>query len=181
MMQSMDLDKSGMLGEEQTGETSMRLHRVHDVLIQDGAEGMLSSAGPSLLCRHSSQPLQDDVLSPPNALRRYSSEPICENGQLRRRFSHLQPSAFTQKIKLRSSYDINSRDVEHDELPTLSEKERLLRDSFLRDARVAVLSEQALDCTEPTLMSSTGKLTREVTAQTQVDARSSIRCNITAA
>ena len=159
---SMELDKTGILGEEQAAVSLMCMHRVHDVLTQDGSEDMPSSAGPSLLCRHNSQPLQDDLLPPPNALRRHSSEPICENGHLRRRFSHLQPSAFTHKIKLRSSYDINSRkrDVEHDELPTLSETERLLRDSFQRDTRVAVLSEQALESTEPTLTSSTGKLTR---------------------
>jgi hypothetical protein len=158
----MELDESGFFGEKQDGESSMPMHRVHDILIEDGSEDMPSSAGPSLLRGHDSQPLQDDVLPPPNTLRRHSSKPICENGQLRRRFSHLHSSAFTHKIKPRSSYDINSRkcDVEHDELPTLSETERLLRDSFQRDTRVAILSEQALESIEPTLTSSTEKLPR---------------------
>ena len=110
---------------------------VYDVVHRDGDES--SSAGPSLLSRHNSQPLERHSLHPVS-LRRYRSEPICDRGG--------------RAIKPRSSYDTRKGAVEHDELPTLSEKERLLRDAYRRQTRAALLFELASGSTEPSLAES---------------------------
>ena len=111
---------------------------VYDVVHGDGDEDTSSSAGPSLLRRHNSRPLERHSLDPV-PLHRYRSEPICGSGRA---------------IKPRSSYDTRKGAVEHDELPTLSDKERLLRDAFRRGTRALILSELASGSTEPSLAES---------------------------
>ena len=111
---------------------------VHDVVHRNGYEDWSSSAGPRLSHRHNSQPLERHSLHPV-PLCRYRSEPICDSGCA---------------IKPRSSYDTRKGGVEHDELPTVSDKERLLRDAFRRETRAVILSELASGSTGPSLAES---------------------------
>ena len=115
----------------------------------------LSATASFLRWQSGQQTLQDsvDASSLPDvnslSLHRGRSEPImgCDNRQQLRRFSHLQPSSLTLTIKPRSPYDAHTSTmaIEHDELPTLSEKERRHRDVIRRDTRVALLADAESD------------------------------------
>ena len=134
MMERSEEEIPRQIQRPQQGEESS----VYDVVPWDGDEDTSSSAEPRLFRWHYSQPLERRSLHPV-PLHRYRSEPICDSGR---------------SIKLRSSYDIRKVAVEHDELPTVSEKERRLRDAFRRETRAVILSELASGSTDPSAESS---------------------------